>query len=68
MVLATHKTQTVYFVDDHEDNKRYMFHNEEAALKWKDELIEEFEMDEENISVIEREYDGFGNWVSQRYI
>lgn len=68
MILATHKTQTVYFVNDHEDNKSYMFYSEEAALKWKDELIEEFEMDEENISVIEREYDEFGNWFSQRYI
>ena len=61
-------TQTVYFVNDHEDNKTYQFESAKAALDWKKELVEEFDTDEGNISVIERTYDRFGNWLSQRYI
>lgn len=70
MKMATHKIHTVYFVIDHEDNaRRYRFEDKEAALRWKQELVEEFETDPENVAVIEREYDEFGNWgLSQRCV
>lgn len=60
--------QTAYIVNDHEDNKTYFFESEKSALNWKKELVEEFGVDEGNISVIERTYDKYGNWVSQKYI
>lgn len=69
MKMATHKTHTAYIVIDHEDNARsYQFEDKESALRWKQELVEEFETDPENVVVVEREYDEFGNWVIQRYI
>ena len=69
MKIATHKTRTIYFVIDHEDNARtYQFEDKESALRWKQELVEEFETDPENVAVVEREYDEFGNWALQNYI
>lgn len=69
MKMATHRTQITYLVIDHEDNARqYQFDTKESAIKWGKELVEEFETDPENVAVIEREYDEFGNWISQRYI
>lgn len=68
MILTTHETQTIYLVNDHEDNRTYQFDNAESALNWKKELIEEFDTDPENITVLERKFDEFGNWVSQKYI
>lgn len=61
-------TQEVFFVNDHEDNRSYQFYSEGSAIRWRDELVEVFETDRENISVIARTYDRFGNWISQRYI
>ena len=69
MILATHKAQVIYLVIDHEDNGRtYHFSSAESALKWKQELIEEFDTNAKNVSVLEREYDEFGNWLSQKRI
>ena len=68
MILTTHETQTIYLVNDHEDNRTYQFDNAESALNWKKELIEEFDTDPENITVLERKFDECGNWVSQKYI
>lgn len=68
MVLATHALHKAYFVNDHEDNKTYYFNSAESALRWKRELIEDFGTDGENISVVERTYDEFGNFIFQKYI
>lgn len=62
------KAFKAYFVNDHEDNKTYFFDTANAAQAWKKELIEEFDVQEENVSVLERSYDRFGNWLSQRYL
>ena len=69
MKLATGETYKAYFVTDHEDNARtYQFNTVDSAKRWAQELIEVFETDPENITVYEREYDEFGNWLSQKYI
>ena len=68
-LVEKYEIQTVYFVIDHEDNGRtYQFNDAESALKWKRELIEDFLTNAENISVLERKYDRYGNWSSQKYI
>ena len=68
MRFATHALRKAYIVNDHEDNKTYFFDSAEAARQWKRELIEDFGTNGENISLLERTYDEFGNWISQKYI
>ena len=68
MLLATHTLQKAYFVNDHEDNRSYQFDSAEAALEWKRELIEDFGTNAENVSVLERVYNEFGDFISQRYL
>ena len=69
MKLATHKTYLIYLVIDHEDDARtYQFDNKESALEWKKELVDDFGTNEGNVSVIERRYDEYGNWLAQKYI
>jgi hypothetical protein len=48
--------------------KTYHFNSAEAARQWKRELIEDFDANGGNISVLERVYDEFGNFISQKYI
>ena len=68
MKLANHEIQTVYLVFDNENVEAYQFNTKEAALRWKQELIEEFDIAEEKIKVLERKFDEYGNWAAQNYI
>lgn len=68
MRMATKAIHKIWFVNDHESNRTFQFYSAEAALKWKQELVEDFDTNPDNIVVFEREYDEFGNWHSQKYI
>lgn len=67
--VDTSKTHTVYVVVDHEDNHRkYEFESEEGAYRWKNDLVECFDTNPENVSVMKQEYDVFGLMVAQYHI
>ena len=63
------KTHTVYVVVDHEDNhRRYNFESEAGARQWKDELVECFDTNPENVTVMRQEWNVYGHLVSQHHI
>lgn len=66
MLLSTHALQKVYFVNNHEDNRSYQFDSAEEAQEWRRELIKDFGMND--VSVLERVHNEFGDLISQRYI
>ena len=66
MLLASHKSYTYYEVIDLLDShKTYGFDSMGEAVRWLKELIEDFDADAKNLSMYARDYDEFGNLVSQ---
>lgn len=67
--VDTNKTHTVYVVIDHEDNHRkYEFESEAGACEWKNDLVECFDTNPDNVSVMKQEYNVFGILVAQYHI
>lgn len=63
------KTHTVYVVVDHEDDhRRYEFESEAGARGWKDDLVECFDTNPENVSILKQEWNMYGLLVAQRHI